>query len=107
MEAAHRGPSCEKIVICNMCIDDWNIYHRWGQKRCPPKGWPTFKKKKDFHLKLFEKILWRKSEVIVSVVLNLTGWKESCMGENWIKYLIHFCKQAMMSLQRMAENGLW
>ena len=21
-----------KIIICNMCVDDWNKDHRWGQK---------------------------------------------------------------------------
>ena len=32
-KAAHRGPTCEKIVICNMCGDDWNIDQRKdGQK---------------------------------------------------------------------------
>ena len=32
-----------KIVICNMCVDDWNIDHRWGQKMSSLGG-PTLNK---------------------------------------------------------------
>ena len=32
-----------KIVICNMCVDELNIDHRWGQKNVILRG-PTLKK---------------------------------------------------------------
>ena len=34
-----------KIVICNMCNDDWNIDHRWWSKRCPPEEDQHWKKR--------------------------------------------------------------
>ena len=44
VKAAHRGPTCEKIVIFNMFNDDWNIDHRRWSKKMPFLGGPTFKK---------------------------------------------------------------
>ncbi len=43
-EAAHRWSISWKIVICNMCNDDWNIGHRKWSKRCSP-GESQHKKK--------------------------------------------------------------
>ena len=67
MKAAHRGPTCEKIVICNMCNDDWNIDHiRWS-KKCPPLEDKHYKKNLHFICKYFvcSKIYFRNSNVKV------------------------------------------